>query len=370
MRKSIVAGVAVICLGLAGCGADSTVTTVTEYDTLTVRDTLYRDTLYDTTVVHDTTIAWDTLFDTMFVPPGRSSQVFTGIVYDISSFHPDSIDTARTLDSVYVGLTCFSNPRRQDLRVSVNGDSITRLDGQSNYVVSSVVYDLMQGYMFPALNLSALSASTLYEDRVAVGNPYRFQVVVPVYPADSTQTMAYDTVQDSIRVPAVVDSIVVASGRGVHALTYSATVPFPIHIVPGDSAITVSWKDLASYYVVTVYKYDITATGAYVVEQPFDTIVPGASVSLARGYLRSGSGSAVYDLAEVDIVGVNGPEPSSWDTLASFGSRGILIALNAEYTYEILVPERSPILGKSPVGRAVGLPAHDALAQVKQALGM
>lgn len=320
--------------------------TVTEYDTLydTVPEIVYRtDTLYD-----------DTLYDTLMLPEGRASNLLFGVVYDVSTLLGDSVTT---VDSVYAGVTSFANPARSDLSCSVNGEELPLEAGQQEYLILSTLIDMSMGYMFPGVNMLALLDGTLYEGFVGKQSEYAVQVVVPVYNFDSAGAVTFDTIGGTVTVPPPADSVEVRVGGSVYPAITDVNAGLAYHAIPGDSAVRVSWSSVADFYVVSVYRYWLDQFyGALLVGEPIDSILVDTSLTIRAGYLAFDTTMNIndqYDIAVVEVAGINGPLPSSWDTLPSFDSRGLLLGLNAEYAASLLVPDNGYIvMGKERVAAA------------------
>ncbi len=346
-RMAAVPAALALLAGAWSC-SDSTKTIVT--NDVFVYDTLYADTLYDTTVVHDTLIEPVTVWDTMFVASGRPTPVLFGLVYDVSFLFDTSGAPA---DSLYGGLTCFSNPARKDLQVFANADSLPLAQTQSAFILHNVLDNVLFGDVFLGLNSTALVASTLYENWVRRGTQYAFEAVVPVYPADTLAPVEFDTLRDTVGVPPLVDAFVVDAGAGSIVPSIGALgSEQSYYVVPGASAVSVSWSERADFYLVTAYKLVLSMYGATVVEEPYDTIVTNPATAYRAGYFSIATGNTDYDIAEVDVVAINGPAPGSWDTLPSFDGRGVLLGVHYDYAYALIIPEGSLVLPKCAASSA------------------
>ncbi len=327
---------------LWSCG-ENTETIIYETETVTEYDTLY-DTLTETLYRTDTVYA-DTLYDTLMLPEGRASNLLFGVVYDVSTVLGDSVTT---VDSVYAGITSFANPARSDMRCSVNGDELLLEDGQQEYVIVSTLIDMSMGYIFPGVNMLALLDGALYEGFVPRGSEYAMQVVVPVYNFDSAGAVTFDTIEATATVPPPADSVEARVGATVYERVWDPDAGLEYHVIPGDSAVRISWSSVADFYVVSVYRYWFDQFyGPMLTGEPIDSMLMDTSLKIPAGYLAFDTTMDVedmYDVAVVEIAGVNGPAPSSWDTLPSFDSRGLLLGLNAEYAATYLVPDNGYIV--------------------------
>jgi len=130
-----------------------------------------------------------------------------------------------------------------------------------------------------------------------------------------------------------------------------------------------TWNDSADFYVVSAYKLKYYAGYGYeLADTPYDTIVTTSVCRLPRGEFSRSTVTGGYDLLEVHFVGINGPEPASWDTLPSFDGRGMALGFSYENDFELLVPIGSAVLAK---GLAAGTPpprVGDPYAAVLRAL--
>jgi len=199
---------------------------------------------YDTVAVHDTTIRVDTLSDTLFLPAGPDSYMLFGLICDVSTTHSDS---THQFDSVYAGVTCFADPARNDLHVTVNGDSVGLETAQRDYLLFESLPDLATGSLFPGVNTLALLEATLYEGLVSKDSVSSLRIVVPAWPADTAQPLTYDTLQESIALPQPVDSYTIATSAGpVPYVTNDTALQVNYYRVPGDSALDVTWPDRKS----------------------------------------------------------------------------------------------------------------------------
>ncbi len=327
---------------LWSCG-ENTETIIYETDTVAVHDTTVR---YDTIVDWDTVTTYeDTLYDTMFLPAGKDPYLLFGLVCDVSSTWGSA---TAPFDSVYAGVTCFANPARHDLRVRANGDSVPLEFEQREYVLSVTVPDLAQGYLFPAANMVALLKSTLYEGFVSKDSLCSLAIVVPVYPADTTDSLTFDTLQEAIALPPLTRPYAIATSAGpVPYITGDTALDVSYFRVPGDSALTITWPDNADFYMVSLQRIAMGSTGFVGVGAGLDTITEQASWTIPKRYLSYSStmpDSLKYDFAELSIVALNGTPPSSWDTLPTFDNQGVLLAVNDTTEFEFLIPENGELL--------------------------
>jgi len=337
-------------LHLSSCASENTIGSIDDRlnDSITV--------IHDTSVVHRTvhdTLYDDTLtvYDTLWAPRDTSAALYFGLVYDMSGYGAP----AEPYDSAYASLFALSDPRRSDLAVSVNATPLPPADKQRNISMMRVI----DGYpiYLPVMH------SVIYETILGTAGSYAFHIIVPIYPSDTALPTLYDTITDAVAAPALFDTFSFAGPSGSYAATSDTRIADRYFLIDNTSDVTIQWHTAADFYMVGVYKLVQPPGSSYpmAVGEPLEEFIADSQYTIPASFLRLDSftpDSLVYDFVSVELVPINGPPPSQWDTLPSFESQGLLFALPAGYVYEILVPtvpdtgleKRSAGLGKTHGG--------------------
>jgi len=324
-----------------------------------VTDTL---TLLDTLAVHDTVTQteYETVYDTAYLPVGLQKILYFGMVYDWSGWYAGTADSAYA-DSIYTSLTAFSDPIRYDLGVSVNGSALKNNPQRSEYLVTSGLSGVRQG-SFIYFDMFALLNGTFYENGATPrrDGTFEFRVIVPVYPEDTADAVAHDTIYDEVTLPDSVGARTVATADSLYERLWDADAGEFYHEVKTDAPLTVTWPACADFYTIAVTKLVFGYYGVSPVGAMIDTFVTDTEFVLTTDYLANDTPATpideLYELIEVAIIPVNGPAPSAWDTLPSFESGGLLLALRSEEGREYLFPAVDTSgLGKSRSGEGRGL---------------
>lgn len=277
--------------------------------------------------------------DTLWLAEGTPDQILFGMVYDLSWLLSSA---TKTFDTVYAGLTSFSRPIRSDLSVSVNKEPLDRVPNQPGYIVSSAVSAIPEG-SFQFINMLALVPGALYEGFVPQKSSYLFRTVTPVYTNSTIDS--YDTLKTTVTVPSPINTIILASADSVYTQQFDSSAMLPFTVIDTSADLLLTWNGDADYYAVFAVKIMFSANSQATVGETIDTFVTDTSFSIASEWFSAAAGGE-WSIVEVDYVPINGPAPSAWDTLPSFGSRGLVMGMRSDYSVTYLFGPEDASLAK------------------------
>lgn len=288
----------------------------------------------DTSRVYDTTTVCDT------VAMGDTDVIYLGVAYDFSAYD--------TLDSAYVELVAFANPRREDLSVRVNNHALR----YGETTPKDVFFDANSLAMF------ALIPGAIYRRTVPAEARYRYVVAKPVYAEDSIAS--YDTSRAAVDRPGAVYPFVLSGPDTTYAPAEDSTrYEYVYHYRWDDTSLTLRWDDGADYYALYAERLASSVYGRPTpVGEPIEIFVTDTQYTFGRAFVFQDSSTPAeeaFNYLWIDLQPVNGPVPSAWDTLPSFGSRGLLLGLRYEPYSVYLVPENpEQSQAKQPRGMRYG----------------
>jgi hypothetical protein len=102
---------------------------------------------------------------------------------------------------------------------------------------------------------------------------------------------------------------------------------------------------MTDYYILQLVKGTFNMIGQPVsTGKSIDTVFADTQIVVPESFLLADSTVSIDDqylYLEVYLIPINGTPPSQWDTLSAFESQGLILALRADYLYEIVIPDNA-----------------------------
>jgi hypothetical protein len=297
----------------------------TEVRTVTLHDTLFKDTF----------TLRDTLFDTAKISVGKPGIVAVGLL--VGAIKSGAV--TRT-DSFYASMCINANP---EIPNAVVAYGIHRLDYINNQKISGFLNGILNDFSILP-NVAAANYEASFKDS---SQKYVCRIVAPYYADASQQTVLFDTLTDSTSLPPAADTVRFASDSGTRYDSVDYFGKYIAYRIRLDQGLKVTWHGGARWYAVECRKY-LDMSGNYkTIGVPIDTFTSDSSFAVAKDYLHQDTAyndTFSYDFLYIQVIPITGPPPALWASLASFSGSGYLFCMRQANPYFFLnaYPKSAP----------------------------